>query len=166
MYILTSERVLHTKYDKEGSDFEWRIVKKVVLSYILSPRFSIAIILLLQYGLLEKLVTFMVLGFPGPYINRLAQKSIFLTANAMCAALVCWSKSTTVIKWRSIFWRWQKINLLGKHTAIKIEKTKKAQIILEAVYISKRERLHVRGGRILLVLNHCQSLRIQSNNTY
>ena len=56
--------------------------------------------------------------------------------------------------------------MLGKHTAIKIEKTKKAQIILEAVYISKRERLHVRGGRILLVLNHCQSLRIQSNNTY
>ena len=36
--------MLHTKYDKEGSDFEWRIVKKVALSYILSPRFSITII--------------------------------------------------------------------------------------------------------------------------
>ena len=93
-------------------------------------------------------------------------KRAYFWQQMQCAALVCWSKSTTVIKWRSNFWRWQKINLLGKHTAIKIEKTKKAQIILEAVYISKRERLHVRGGRILLVLNHCQSLRIQSYTTY
>ena len=40
-HILTSPKVINVT---EGSDFEWRSVKKVALSYVLSPHFPIAFV--------------------------------------------------------------------------------------------------------------------------